>query len=168
MHQVPLTVEDIQLRRCKPGKARRPDGIEARELLGIQSLPASCTYLNIYAMPGKTDTQHHLSDCQTTTRCCGMPSSLPPASPSNFAKLLFTIQHYQMIRKLHLSSNSFLSNRQQRAGVGIITSSTITTNTGAPQGCVLSPFLFTLYTNACTSPSPVTTYIKYSADTQWQ
>lgn len=44
-------------------------------------------------------------------------------------------------------------------------SDTITTNTGAPQGCVLSPFLYTLYTNDCTSPTNITTYYKYSDDT---
>uniref|UniRef100_A0A8C2DCQ4 Alkylated DNA repair protein AlkB homologue 8 N-terminal domain-containing protein n=1 Tax=Cyprinus carpio TaxID=7962 RepID=A0A8C2DCQ4_CYPCA len=34
--------------------------------------------------------------------------------------------------------------------VGSNTSSTVTLNTGAPQGCVLSPLLFTLLTHDCT------------------
>lgn len=41
------------------------------------------------------------------------------------------------------------------------TSPALTINTGAPQGCVLSPFLFTLYNNDCSSPS----LLKYSDDT---
>lgn len=36
---------------------------------------------------------------------------------------------------------------------------------GAPQGCVLRSFLYTLYTNDCISPSPTVTYVKYSDDT---
>ena len=55
--------------------------------------------------------------------------------------------------------------RRQAVRVGTSTSPTLTTNTGAPQGCVLSPFLYTLYTNDCTSPSHTTTYLKYSDDT---
>ncbi len=40
---------------------------------------------------------------------------------------------------------SFLTNRQQLVRLGIYTSSTI--STGAPQGCILSPLLFSLYTS---------------------
>lgn len=103
-------------------------------------------------------------------------------SPGNYARLLFidfssafnTIQRHQMIRKLqHLHVppllihwvHNFLSDRPQSTRVGSTTSSSSITNTGAPQGCVLSPFLFTLYTNDCVSPSPITTYYKYSDDT---
>ncbi len=39
--------------------------------------------------------------------------------------------------------------------VGPTTSTAITTNTGAPQGCVLSPFLYTLYTNDCMTRPPL-------------
>ncbi len=47
--------------------------------------------------------------------------------------------------------NSFLTDRQQLVRLGKYTSSTRVIITGAPQGCVLSPLLFSLYTNHCTS-----------------
>lgn len=40
-----------------------------------------------------------------------------------------------------------------------------TANTGAPQGTVISPFLFTLYTNDCTTQSKHASIIKFSDDT---
>ncbi len=46
---------------------------------------------------------------------------------------------------------SFLTDRQQIVRLGNISSSTRTISTGAPQGCVLSPLLFSMYTNDCTS-----------------
>ncbi len=50
--------------------------------------------------------------------------------------------------------NSFLTDRQQLVRLGKFLSSTRTISTGAPQGCVLSPLLFSLYTNDCTSKDP--------------
>ncbi|KAK3550909.1 hypothetical protein QTP70_008072 [Hemibagrus guttatus] len=49
---------------------------------------------------------------------------------------------------------SFLTDRHQLVKLGKFTSNSRTTSTGAPQGCVLSPLLFSLYTNDCTSTDP--------------
>ena len=46
---------------------------------------------------------------------------------------------------------SFLADRPQLVRVGQVLSSLLTTNTGAPQGCVLSSALFVLYTADCHS-----------------
>ncbi|KAL0165991.1 hypothetical protein M9458_037835 [Cirrhinus mrigala] len=58
-----------------------------------------------------------------------------------------------------------LTDRQQLVRLGKFTSSSRTTNTGAPQGCVLSPLLFSLYTNDCTSKDPSVKLLKFADDT---
>ncbi|KAK3557870.1 hypothetical protein QTP86_003271 [Hemibagrus guttatus] len=52
---------------------------------------------------------------------------------------------------------NFLTDRQQLVKLGKFMSNSCTTSTGAPQGCVLSPLLFSLYTNDCTSTDPSVT-----------
>ncbi len=61
--------------------------------------------------------------------------------------------------------NSFLTDRQQLVRLGKYTSSTCTISTGAPHGCVLSPLLFSLYTNDCTSKDPSVKLLKFADDT---
>ena len=60
----------------------------------------------------------------------------------------------------------YLTSRPQYVKLGpSVTSRTICTNTGAPQGTVLSPFLFSLYTADCKNvhePCPIT---KFADDT---
>ncbi len=61
--------------------------------------------------------------------------------------------------------NSFLTDRQQLVRLGKFSSSTCTISAGAPQGCVLSPLLFSLYTNDCTSKDPSVKLLKFADDT---
>ena len=59
----------------------------------------------------------------------------------------------------------FLSGRPQAVKAGRHTSSTITLNTGAPQGCVLSPLLYSLYTYDCVATQASNSIIKFADDT---
>ncbi len=63
--------------------------------------------------------------------------------------------------------SSFLTDRQQLVRLGKLTSRTLTISTGAPQGCVLSPLFFSLYTNDCTSKvwSSSVKLLKFAYDT---
>ncbi len=49
--------------------------------------------------------------------------------------------------------------------MGQFTSNSITLNVGAPQGCVLSPLLYSLYTHDCVSSHSSTSIIKLADDT---
>ncbi|KAK3566942.1 hypothetical protein QTP86_006760 [Hemibagrus guttatus] len=58
----------------------------------------------------------------------------------------------------------FLTNRSQHVRSGHICSTTITLNTGVPQGCVLNPFLYSLFTHNC-RPVYGSNSIKFADDT---
>ncbi|KAK3526833.1 hypothetical protein QTP86_000695 [Hemibagrus guttatus] len=60
---------------------------------------------------------------------------------------------------------SFLTDRHQLVKLGKFKSNSRTTSTGASQGCVLSPLLFSLYTNDCTSTDPSVKLLKFADDT---
>ncbi len=49
--------------------------------------------------------------------------------------------------------------------MGQFTSNSITLNIGAPQGCVLSPMLYSLYTHDCVSSHSSTSIVKFADDT---
>ncbi len=79
-----------------------------------------------------------------------------------------------MIKKLldlNVDSNivlwiqSFLTNRTQQVKLNSTISPFLSTNTGAPQGCVLSPVLYTIYTNDCRAIDTDNLIIKYADDT---
>ena len=59
----------------------------------------------------------------------------------------------------------YLTQRPKYTTIGNSVSGTILTNTGAPQGGVLSPLEFTLYTNDCRSSYSNCTILKYADDT---
>jgi hypothetical protein len=103
-------------------------------------------------------------------------------SSNTYARILFidfssafnTIVPSQLIKKLinldvkislcHWIAD-FLTNRPQIVRVGNLMSDKIILDTGAPQGCVLSPLLFTLFTNDFCSSKPSVIVIKFSDDT---
>ena len=60
--------------------------------------------------------------------------------------------------------HSFLVQRPQRVRLGAIMSDTRVISTGAPQGCVLSPALFSLYTSSCVCDNETCNIIKYADD----
>ncbi len=49
--------------------------------------------------------------------------------------------------------------------MGQFTSNSIALNIGAPQGCVLSPLLYSLYTHDCMSSHSSTSIVKFADDT---
>ncbi|XP_061643752.1 uncharacterized protein LOC133484744 [Phyllopteryx taeniolatus] len=60
---------------------------------------------------------------------------------------------------------SFLPGRTQQVRLGDTTSSTHTTSSGAPQGCVLSLLPFSCYRNDCTSKHLAVKLLKFADDT---
>ena len=82
--------------------------------------------------------------------------------------LHFTLQHLDSPAKiLFVDFSSVLnttSDRKQGVKLGTQVSDSRSISTGSPQGCVLSPLLFSLYTNSCTSSHPSVKLLKF-ADT---
>jgi hypothetical protein len=81
----------------------------------------------------------------------------------DFSSAFNTIQPYILAKRLIWDFSldgglvlwllNFLSQRSQRVKIG------------SPQGCVLSPFLYILYTNSCTSSHPDRHLVKFADDT---
>ncbi|KAK3507297.1 hypothetical protein QTP70_013557 [Hemibagrus guttatus] len=59
----------------------------------------------------------------------------------------------------------FLTDRRQFVRLGTLVSDLQHISTGSPQGCVLSPRLFSLYTNGCTSGHQSVKLLKFADDT---
>ena len=102
--------------------------------------------------------------------------------PNTYARILFvdyssafnTVIPQQLYDKLHLLSIDpsmcywlldFLLQRSQVVKMNSIVSSTIIMNTGTPQGCVLSPLLYSLFTNDCVSHHSSVPLLKFADDT---
>ena len=92
----------------------------------------------------------------------------------DFSSAFNTIKPFTMANKLNdmnVSPNlikwihCYLTDRSQYVKFKGVLSDVVRTNTGAPQGCVLSPLLFTLYTNDCKSKCEMCPIFKYADDT---
>ncbi|KAI3371788.1 hypothetical protein L3Q82_024342 [Scortum barcoo] len=77
----------------------------------------------------------------------------------------------QKLTTLGLSSTlcnwvlDFLTDRPQSVRIHDVSSSSISLRTGSPQGCVLSPLLFTLLTHDCSAIHPSCLIVKFADDT---
>ena len=79
--------------------------------------------------------------------------------------LLEKLARYNVSARLQLWVLDFLTNRMQFVKTSSEQSSTIIISTGGPQGCVISAFLFIIYTNDMINHSRTCKVIKYADDT---
>ncbi len=75
------------------------------------------------------------------------------------------INYMKLYRSLCSWILDFLTGRSQVVRMGNNTSSPLTLNTGAPQGCVLSPLLYSLYTHDCAATHSSNVIVKFADDT---
>jgi len=92
----------------------------------------------------------------------------------DFSSAFNTIQPHLLAKKLMNMKVSpytilwifdYLSNRPQFVKINEFLSNTVFTNTGCPQGTVLSPYLFSLYTSDSRESHELCTLTKYADDT---
>ncbi len=81
------------------------------------------------------------------------------------ATLVAKLQTLGLNRSLCSWILDFLTGRSQVVRMGNNTSSLLTLNTGAPQGCVLSPLLYSLYTHDCAATHSSNVIVKFADDT---
>ncbi len=81
------------------------------------------------------------------------------------ATLVAKLQTLGLNRSLCSWILDFLTGRSQVVRMGNNTSSPLTLNTGAPQGCVLCPLLYSLYTHDCTATHSSNVIVKFADDT---
>ncbi|KAK3518576.1 hypothetical protein QTP70_004095 [Hemibagrus guttatus] len=75
------------------------------------------------------------------------------------------LQHLGLSPSMCQWISNFLTGRPQAVRMGRHVSASFTLSTGAPQGCVLSPLLYSLYTYDCVATTNSTTIIKFADDT---
>ena len=93
----------------------------------------------------------------------------------DFSSAFNTIQAHLLVQK-HLNMKlpssviswifDYLTSRLQYVKLNGLLSSAISKNTGAPQGTVLAPFLFALYTADCRSTDDSCPLVKFADDAE--
>lgn len=93
---------------------------------------------------------------------------------NNSPKAFNSIKPNKLTDKLHTLSlgdllcrwiKDFLTNRTQCVRISHHSSPSSILNTGLPQGCVLSPALYSLFTHDCSPSHNSNTFIKFADDT---
>lgn len=80
-------------------------------------------------------------------------------------KLADKLNNFSIDPHINFWISDFLKQRPQRVRIDSLVSDVRVLSTGAPQGCVLSPLLFTLFTNDCLSTDDSVLIFKFSDDT---
>ncbi|KAK3565993.1 hypothetical protein QTP86_024210 [Hemibagrus guttatus] len=114
--------------------------------------------------PSPGSTTVCLQSQQICRRCCEHGPPLHP-SASGFPTLLRD-KLFQLNVPDSMCSwiTDFLTDRRQFVRLGMHVSDLQHISTGSPQGCVLSPLLFSLYTNGCTSGHQSVKLLKFADD----
>ena len=117
----------------------------------------------------------HHSPCAQENKC-NLPNYYRPVALTSVAMKCFerlVMAHISTIIPETLDPHQSLCNwildfqtgRPQVIRVGNNTSAMLILNTRAPQGCVLSPLLYSLFTHDCTARHNSNTIIKFAVDT---
>ncbi len=86
-------------------------------------------------------------------------------TPSKTARNLGVVIDDKLNFTDRIAKTYFLTGRSQVVRMGNNISSPLVLNTGAPQGCVLCPLLYSLYTHDCTATHSSNIIVKFADDT---
>ena len=99
-----------------------------------------------------------------------VPPTPPPTSVTTFNTIIPALLQ-EKLSQLSVPDSTckwitdFLSDRKQHVKLGKHVSDSQSISTGSPKGCVLSPLLFSLYTNSYTSSHQSVKLLKFADDT---
>ncbi|KAI3374185.1 hypothetical protein L3Q82_006042 [Scortum barcoo] len=156
------------LQRINPRKAAGPDNISGRVLKG-------CAYQLTEVLTDIFNTslqQAAVPTCLKTATIIPIPKT--PTVTGHCGPAPVCIQEEQIHRGRHFFCGPHsphplreqrLLYRPQSVRIHDVSSSSISLSTGSPQGCVLSPLLFTLLTHDCSAIHPSCLIVKFADDT---
>ncbi len=141
-------------------KCRHANGCCLRCLLSWQSsaCPSWMCFMCILIVSNENIMYVKLTAARS--RGLSFPARALPAHPP-----VTKLQTLGLNRSLCSWILDFLTGRSQVVRMGNNTSSPLILNTGAPQGCVLSPLLYSLYTHDCTATHSSNVIVKFADDT---
>ncbi|KAK3521675.1 hypothetical protein QTP70_015591 [Hemibagrus guttatus] len=159
-----LTTADMRKTLCRvnPQKAAGPDNIPGRLLRKCAEQLAD-VFTDIFNISLSSVV---VPMCLKTTTIIPVPKKSPVSCLNDYRPHLT-----EKLSLLGINTSlcnwilDFLTGRPQSVRIGNSTCSATTLNTGAPQGCVLSPLLFTLLTHDCAAMHSSNHIIKFADDT---